>query len=405
MKKVTRIIYISHQHLPENAPLQNYGGMQRVSVQLLNELKKRDDVKIKPILMYATHKRMGPPSTVFWIKTWLSLPFIVLAFRPHAILFTSMVTAGMVGLNRPFIHVPMISINHGHDVTMPSLWYQLIWLPLTLRLLNGTISVSQATREETIKRGMKPENALVVPNGFDIDQWDLTMSKSEAREKLVSKLDLKVSKDTKILLTVGRQVKRKGHAWFIEKVFPKIKSDVIYLAIGSGAEHEHLQKLRESLDYKAKIYLPGRMSDEILKLAYRGSDLFIMPNIPVTNDMEGFGVVMLEANINNTPSIASNIEGIKDVIKNGHNGYKVRVGDAKKFAQKIDEVCKDENLLKNLQKSSSEYVMQNFSWKDVSDKYVKSINFLIQQYKENMIHRRIIANGKKKLENIRQRVD
>ena len=56
-----------------------------------------------------------------------------------------------------------------------------------------------------------------------------------------------------LLLTVGRQVKRKGHEWFITEVFPKINSDVVYIAIGEGPEHSRLIEVQKELPHKNKI--------------------------------------------------------------------------------------------------------------------------------------------------------
>ena len=74
----------------------------------------------------------------------------------------------------------------------------------------------------------------------------------------------------------------------------------------------------------------------MLKNAYSASDIFIMPNIPIPGDMEGFGIVLLEANLAGTPAVAADLEGIKDVIENGKNGYKIEVRDSKSFSNKID---------------------------------------------------------------------
>lgn len=77
-----------------------------------------------------------------------------------------------------------------------------------------------------------------------------------------------------LMLTVGRQVKRKGHEWFIKEVIPKIESPFIYLAIGDGPEHETLNELVSKSPYKEQIVLAGRQPDDLLKQAYAAADLF-----------------------------------------------------------------------------------------------------------------------------------
>jgi phosphatidyl-myo-inositol dimannoside synthase len=57
---------------------------------------------------------------------------------------------------------------------------------------------------------------------------------------------------------VGRQVKRKGHQWFIEEVMEKINSDVIYLIVGDGPEHESIRQAKKSSKLGNKIILAGK---------------------------------------------------------------------------------------------------------------------------------------------------
>jgi len=174
---------------------------------------------------------------------------------------------------------------------------------------------------------------------------------------------------THLLLTVGRQVKRKGHQWFIEEVLGKIRSDVAYLIIGDGPEHENIKAARENSPLKQKIIIAGKQPDSILNAAYAAADLFVMPNIPVEGDMEGFGIVLLEANRAGVPAVASDLEGIKDVIVQGVNGYRIPDGDADAFAEKVDYVLSTE--LETLSEKAESYVEETFSWKSVVNRYLE----------------------------------
>ncbi|MDZ7682333.1 MAG: glycosyltransferase [Fodinibius sp.] len=141
-----------------------------------------------------------------------------------------------------------------------------------------------------------------------------------------------------MLLTVGRKVKRKGHEWFIREVMPKLDREVVYVTVGDGPEFEHVQQAAEESAYSDRIFLLGRQPDEVLKQAYAAADLFVMPNIPVEGDMEGFGIVLLEANMARTPAVAADLEGIKDVISQGDNGYRVSTLEADQFAKRVQSM-------------------------------------------------------------------
>ena len=285
-----------------------------------------------------------------------------------------MVTASLAKFTRKKISVPMVTINHGQDVKMPIGLYQ-NFVPKVFEALDGVISVSEATRQECIKRGMDPEKGVALPNGFDMSDFEEAPDKSIARKEIEQTFDLDLA-NTSLLLTVGRQVKRKGHEWFIQEVLSLIKSNVIYLVIGDGPEHERLKEVANNSGLKEKILLVGKQSDDVLKNAYAGADLFIMPNIPIPGDMEGFGIVLLEANLAGTPAIAADLEGIKDVIDNGSNGYKIGVRDSKSFAQKVDNVLETE--LDKLSISARKYVLENFTWNKVAQQYISYLNHVIE---------------------------
>lgn len=353
--------------------------MQRVSMQLVKELDRRDDIEIKTIIQHAPWKGIEIRTSFFLARLTRKLPRIVDEFKPDVILFSSMVTASLAKLTRTRIDVPMVTINHGQDVKMPIGIYQK-FVPKIFDALDGVISVSQATREECIKRGMNPDKGIALPNGFDLFDYEEVPPKAEAIEVIENTFSISL-KEKKLLLTVGRQVKRKGHEWFVTEVLPKIESDVIYLVIGDGPEHERLKEVLSRSKVKSKVILAGKQPDSILKQAYSASDIFVMPNIPVDGDMEGFGIVLLEANLAATPAVASDLEGIKDVIENGKNGFKIPIYEPQKFANKVDEVLT--NDLSFLAKSSSSFVEENFTWNKVAERYINYLQKVVEKYKSN----------------------
>ena len=372
-----RILYVSHLHPPENAPLDNMGGMQRVSMQLVDELSIREDIEIKTIIQHAPWKGIEVKTAFFLTKLVFKLPKIVKEYKPDVILFSSMVTATLAKFCRNKIDVPMVTINHGQDVKMPIDIYQ-SFVPKVFEALDGIISVSEATRQECIKRGMTPDKGVALPNGFDISDFKEVPDKSEGRKEIEKAFSVDLNKKS-LLLTVGRQVKRKGHEWFITEVLPNIKSDVVYLVIGAGPEHERLKEIVHTSNLKEKVLLVGKQPDEVLKNAYSGSDIFIMPNIPIPGDMEGFGIVLLEANLAGTPAVASDLEGIKDVIENGKNGYKIKVRDSESFSKQVDLLI--ENDLEQMSSSSRKFVLENFTWNKVAQQYISYLSEVVENKK------------------------
>lgn len=374
-----RIFYISHTHPTDGNLLANAGGMQRVSYQLAKALKEKPGVELFTETIHAGYGgNVNFQTAKFLFKNLFTLKRKSVKYKADVILFSSMVTASLAPFLKKRIDIPFVAINHGRDVTLPSALYQRL-VPYIFNALDGVISVSEATRRESIKRGMAAEKGVALGNGIDTERFTFP-DKDKSRAVLQKKFNIPLS-NRKMLLTVGRFVKRKGHRWFIEEVLPRISNEVVYVTVGSGPELKNVKQAASKSKLSDKIFILGRQPDAVLKQAYAAADLFVMPNIPVEGDMEGFGIVMPEANLAETPAIASDIEGIKDVISDGKNGYKVPALDAQKFAEQVDDTLSDSlNLLST---RSRKYVQEQFSWTNVSQRY---LDFLEQTIAKSGLH-------------------
>jgi len=356
--------------------IEHVGGMQRVSIHLVRELKKNSDVTLHTEILEPTKLGIGIDTFWFLVRELFRLPRVAEDFDADVILFSSMVTASLAFFIRNRVDVPMVTINHGQDVTLPVGVYQ--WfVPNIFKNLDGVISVSRATRQECIERGMEPGKGVALGNGFDMERLGQFPGKNRSREKLRDKFGIELE-GRYMLLTVGRQVRRKGHEWFIRHVFPEVREDAVYVMIGDGPEAERITEAVAESGQKDRIFQLGKISDEMLKYAYAASDLFIMPNIPVEGDMEGFGIVLLEANMAESPAVASDLEGIKDVISQGENGYRVPPLHPEMFAAKVNEVLSGN--LQEFSKKAREYVIKTFSWEQVSRKYISYLKEVINGY-------------------------
>jgi len=349
------------------------GGMQRVSMQLLEVLQQRKDVHVEPIILHANWKGIAWSTTVFLLTLLFRLPALVRRHNADLVVFSSMVTASMAPLLKKRCSVPMVTINHGLDVTLPSRVYQW-YIKKVFKALDATISVSSATRSECLARGMDPSKAYVIPNGLPARKSNLTVDKLALRAQLERDLGIPSSKP--LILTVGRQVKRKGHAWFIEHVLPRIDYQTVFVLVGDGPEHTALKKVAENYTGISDIVFTGKIEDEYLSLCYAAADVFVMPNIPVPGDMEGFGVVMIEANLHGIPAIATRLEGITDVIDDGVNGFLINPSDPEEFALRISKLLNDPKVFDPLK--ISDFVFEKFSWSKIVEVYIGVFHDIIQ---------------------------
>lgn len=345
-------------------------------MQLNSELEAHPDIILKSVIQHAPWKGIEIRTAFFLLKLRFQLPSMIKEFKPDVILFSSMVTASLAAMLNKKIKVPMVTINHGQDVTMPVGIYQK-YLPRVFDALSGVISVSRATRQQCIDRGMAPDKGVALPNGFDMDEYDDLPEREEAREALEKVFGINLQQKP-LLLTVGRQVKRKGHAWFLKEVSPSLNMKPLHLFIGDGPEHEILKSTVQAEGLSDRVILAGKQPEKILKQAYVAADLFVMPNIPVEGDMEGFGIVLLEANMASTTAVAADLEGIKDVIVNGKNGYRIAPFDVEAYVNKIEDILSDGPQASGAQARS--YVQEKFSWNRVADQYISYLKKITEQY-------------------------
>ncbi len=290
-----------------------------------------------------------------------------------AVLFSSMVTASLTIPLKNHLHrcgVVTAAIVHGRDVTLDVSLYQRL-VPRVLSALNAVLPVSRATGEVCLERGLDADKLTVVPNGVAVHRFGALGGNGDARMRLLQRFAGRDVPDRGLLLcSVGRQVKRKGFAWFVHDVMPLLPVDVHYWLAGDGPETDDILAAAQRRGVAHRLRLLGRVSERDLELLYAGSDLFVMPNVPVAGDMEGFGVVMLEAGLSGLPTIASRLEGITDVIDEGRNGHLVSSGDAWGFSEAIMQYYRNGDRLADARRLADQHVRRRFGWAAVADQYV-----------------------------------
>jgi phosphatidyl-myo-inositol dimannoside synthase len=227
--------------------------------------------------------------------------------------------------------------------------------------LDHMICVSRATREEALRRGLNHDKCTVIPNGVDPDAIHKSGEFKQCRQILSDRIGIDLQ-GRKVLLTVGRLVKRKGIAWFSDRVLPRLDTSCLYVIAGDGPEREPIRKIIESRNLGERALLLGRVSDSYRNLLFNAADLFIMPNTRVENDIEGFGIVAIEAGSCGLPVVASDLQGIRDAVIQGETGYLVKEGDSEGFRWAIESGDLNREKVRSA-------VMANFSWDNIFHRY------------------------------------
>lgn len=153
------------------------------------------------------------------------------------------------------------------------------------------------------------------------------------------------------LLSVGRLIKRKGQDEVL-KSLPRVLEkhpQVRYSIIGTGPEYGNLCKLIKELDLESSVNILHDVADSELAFHYRSSDLFVLPTKHLDHiDVEGFGIVFLEAGSYRIPSIGGRSGGVVDAIEDNKTGFLINPYDSCELSDKICELISNDTLRKKM---------------------------------------------------------
>jgi len=377
---MTEILFVSHQYPPST------GGMQRQSYELIKGMENH----------FKVHKHVHQKGSK--IPFFLHLKRDVLNILDQnpgikIIHFNDGLMAAMALPLAEACDLPFFVTLHGLDVVFNSQLYQNKYFPKIARRFKG-IAVSEATQKACIERGYLSENISVALNGVG-HEIAKTIKEKNFRTRLSEMLGQDIE-NRRIILSVGRPVARKGFSFFAENILPKLSDNVIYLMAGPGfngvkkwnlankllpgntvqlaisslgipTDGQRILELEKN-DPNRIRYIKG-LSWEDLKQLYQTADLFVMPNLSVTGDMEGFGLVALEAAMSETPVIASNIEGITSAIVHNENGILIDEGDLTKWVETIEFLLDDRAARFELGRKGMEFTLENYSWEKMVEEY------------------------------------
>ncbi len=356
--KSLKILFISRAYPP------TIGGIENQNYEISQWLSKISTVKT---IANPYGKKFFP--IFFLIALFKSLKLM----RSYDVLLLGDGTLALLGwIIKKVYHKPVVSIVHGLDITYPFFLYQKLWVKFFLPKLDKLIAVGKETIRQGVKKGIPEEKFIFIPNGVVTEKFQGDYSRNDLNR--ITNLNLS---GKKIILTLGRLAKRKGVVWFIENVMPDLDNDVIYLIAGDGQEKEKIKEVIKKNDLQDKVKLFTQFNDEERKILYNTADLFVQPNIQVTGDMEGFGLVVLEAGSAQRVVIASEIEGLQDAIQNGKNGFLVESANKERWIKKIEAILKDDSFREIFGQRASEYVNKNYHWKEISQKYLSALNSLV----------------------------
>ncbi len=233
------------------------------------------------------------------------------------------------------------------------------------------IAISEGVREHLVEDlKVDPRKIELVYNGVELDKFSRSYSENDLRD-FKSCLGMK---DASIIGTIGRLSPVKGHKFFIEafKAISLKRGGLRGLIVGDGPEENSLKRLVKDMGLEGSFSFLRSTCDTGKLLAIM--DIFVFPSLK-----EGLGLSLLEAMAAGRACVASDVGGIKDIIRDYNTGLLVKPESPMKLETAIVELLENDDLRKDLGENARDLVTKSFSLdtmtEEILDVYEKAQGF------------------------------
>lgn len=242
---------------------------------------------------------------------------------------------------------------------------------LALKTFNYYIAISDSFKDMLKDRGFKEDRIFVAYNGIDFDDLPSVINK----EDFLSSYNIDHN-GRDIVGIVARLDLVKDHETFIKAADKVIKSnkDIIFLIAGEGNDEKRLKTMVSSLGLNNNVLFLGYVNDT--DSFFNAIDINVLTSIS-----ESFPYVILEGARMKKTMVTTNVGGIKNLIKDGENGYLINVGDWEGLAERIIDLSKDKNKLITLGEKLYDDVNKNYSSKAMGIRHSEIYNEILKKWR------------------------
>jgi phosphatidylinositol alpha-1,6-mannosyltransferase len=287
-----------------------------------------------------------------------------------------LVTPVVLMLARLFGRKVMVQA-HGLDVVYSSRFYQascVRWLKFCDRIIaNSAYTASLVAR--TVPR---EQRISVIPPGVHPERFNL-------------KPDVEILKKQwalegrQVILFVGRLARRKGVKQFVEKSLARIvrhMPDVCFVIVGDNptesltCQDDTLSEIVATIDemkLQNHARLLGTLSDDEVVKLYQLCDVVVLPALASPDDVEGFGIVLLEAAAAGKPVVATRVGGIPETVEDGKSGILVEPDDHDGLSRALIELLGDDRKRLTSGRYAKNRATERFSWNKVLTVYEETL--------------------------------
>jgi len=253
-------------------------------------------------------------------------------------------------------------------------WLLFLFERLTGGFTDAYISVSGVLSEKYIERGIgKKENYYTVYSGMELETFYAAREKIDCRKK---QKELGIDVEDFVIGNVARLETRKGHKFLIDafkNVVEKQKDNhVKLLIIGEGNKRENLESYVRELKLENKVIFTGYREDVEELMAIM--DIFVLTSL-----REGLPRVLVQAAAVGIPSVAFNVDGVPEIIRDNFNGFLVRVRDVGQLVNRIEKYIDKKELVLLHGQKGREFIKNKWSTEGMVDRVDKIYQKLVQE--------------------------
>jgi starch synthase len=290
-------------------------------------------------------------------------------------------------------HIPLVLTVHSLEPLRPWKREQLghgydcsTWLEKTAtEMADAVVAVSEETRRDILKLfNVDPKRVRIIYNGIDPEEYYPRQSSDQLEKN-------GIDPNKPFILFVGRIARQKGIIHLVNAIKYLEPGFQVVLCAGAPDTPEIAEEMKRAVaEAQSKrdgvIWIEKMVPKEVAYQLYSHAAVFCCPSI-----YEPFGIINLEAMACETAVVASAVGGIKEVVVNGETGYLVPLEQmqespfepvdpdkfSRDFAEKINELMRDEHLRQKFGKAGRKRAVEKFSWATIAAETKKMYESLL----------------------------
>jgi glycosyltransferase involved in cell wall biosynthesis len=245
---------------------------------------------------------------------------------------------------------------------------------VTSKFTDAHISVSEIVSKKYLEYGIGEKTKyFTVRSGMELNKFFNARENVDNQQK---RQELGLTGKCFIIGNVGRLEASKGHYFLFQAIKEILKfrknQPIKLLVIGEGKDKDKLIKYVKKLNIEKNVIFTGYRKDVEKLMALM--DIFVLTSL-----REGLPRVLVQAAAVGMPSVAFNVDGVSEIIKDNYNGFLVKVKDVKQLENRIMKYMNNKELVLLHGRNGREFIKDKWSIEDMVDKIDKIYQDLVRE--------------------------